>query len=151
MTADGVSATVEAIRVVPGAARMWDLTVATVHTFAVGDAQAVVHNNCGDSAKVKFNDRGKIQHAYSRHGRDFGMNDNWSPAKGQEFVDTIKAHLEDADTFERPGTYRGKPATHFFNANTDLNVFTDEDGNFLGGWKLGPAQKWWVVMTGDLR
>ncbi len=31
-----------------GAARMWDLTVATVHTYAVGDAQAVVHN-CGDT------------------------------------------------------------------------------------------------------
>ncbi len=47
VTLSGVSATVEAIHVVPGAARMWDLTVATVHTFAVGDAQAVVHN-CGD-------------------------------------------------------------------------------------------------------
>lgn len=44
MTLDGASATVVAVRVVPGAARMWDLTVATTHTFAVGDAQAVVHN-----------------------------------------------------------------------------------------------------------
>ncbi len=54
VTANGACATVEAVRVVPGAARMWDLTVANVHTFAVGDAQAVVHN-CGDSAKLGRN------------------------------------------------------------------------------------------------
>jgi hypothetical protein len=44
--ADGSTATVVAIQVVPGTAAMWDLSVANVHTFAVGDAQMVVHN-CG--------------------------------------------------------------------------------------------------------
>ncbi len=47
MRVDGM-ATVEAIRVVPGAANMWDLTVNHVHTFAVGAGAYVVHN-CGTS------------------------------------------------------------------------------------------------------
>ena len=51
---DGATATVEAVRVVAGAADMWDLTIADVHTFAVGDAQAVVHY-CGyNSQRGRF-------------------------------------------------------------------------------------------------
>jgi hypothetical protein len=33
---DGTTATVVAIRAVPGVASMWDLTVSNLHTFAVG-------------------------------------------------------------------------------------------------------------------
>ena len=52
--ADGRAATVVAVRVVPGAASMWDLTVSNVHDFAVGDGAFVVHN-CGDpEGQVKF-------------------------------------------------------------------------------------------------
>lgn len=51
--ADGATATVVAIRAVPGATAMWNLTVANVHTFAVGVGQFVVHN-C-DSAKLGRN------------------------------------------------------------------------------------------------
>lgn len=45
---DGTAATVVAIRTVPGAASMWDLTVSNVHTFAVGAGAYVVHN-CPDT------------------------------------------------------------------------------------------------------
>jgi len=49
---DGSTATVVAVRIVPGAAYMWDLTVSQVHDFAVGSGQFVVHNaNCGDLAR----------------------------------------------------------------------------------------------------
>jgi hypothetical protein len=47
--ADGSTATVAAIRAVPGAAPMWDLTVADLHDFAVGAGEYVVHN-CGVSS-----------------------------------------------------------------------------------------------------
>lgn len=47
--ADGGIATVVAIQVVPGVAAMWDLSVANVHTFAVGAGEYVVHNNCGQN------------------------------------------------------------------------------------------------------
>jgi RHS repeat-associated protein len=43
---DGGPATVVGVRVVPGAAAMWNLTVSQVHTYAVGGGQYVVHN-CG--------------------------------------------------------------------------------------------------------
>ena len=44
---DGSVATVVSVRSVPGAAAMWDLTVANEHTFAVGSGAFVVHNaNC---------------------------------------------------------------------------------------------------------
>jgi hypothetical protein len=41
---DGATATVVGLRVVPGAGPMWDLALDATHTFAVGKAQAVVHN-----------------------------------------------------------------------------------------------------------
>ncbi|MEO7003276.1 MAG: hypothetical protein ABI068_15795, partial [Ktedonobacterales bacterium] len=49
LRADGTTATVVAVRVVAGAAAMWDLTVSHVHTFTVGQDQFVVHN-CGDGS-----------------------------------------------------------------------------------------------------
>jgi RHS repeat-associated protein len=42
--ADGTTATVVAIRAVPGAAPMWDLTVDDLHDFTVGAGEYVVHN-----------------------------------------------------------------------------------------------------------
>jgi hypothetical protein len=42
--ADGTTAVVVAVRAVPGAAAMWDLTVGDLHDFAVGDGAFVVHN-----------------------------------------------------------------------------------------------------------
>ncbi len=44
---DGGTARVVALRTLPGVGPMWDLSLGAVHTFAVGDVQAVVHNtNC---------------------------------------------------------------------------------------------------------
>ncbi len=44
LRADGTTAIAVVLRVVSGAASMWDLTVSHIHTFAVGDGQFVVHN-----------------------------------------------------------------------------------------------------------
>ncbi len=41
---DGATATVVALHTLPGVGPMWDLSLADVHTFAVGDVQVVVHN-----------------------------------------------------------------------------------------------------------
>ena len=51
--ADGSTAVVERLHVVPGAANMWDLTVSNIHTFAVGDGAFVVHN-CGGETLNRF-------------------------------------------------------------------------------------------------
>jgi hypothetical protein len=42
--ADGGTAVVVGLAVVPGAAAMWDLTVSQVHTFIVGSGHYVVYN-----------------------------------------------------------------------------------------------------------
>lgn len=44
---DGSTATVLGLKIIPGAASMYDLTVSNVHTFAVGAGQFVVHNTNG--------------------------------------------------------------------------------------------------------
>lgn len=41
---DGGTATVVALQLLPGVGPMWDLSLNSVHTFAVGAVQAVVHN-----------------------------------------------------------------------------------------------------------
>ncbi len=41
---DGTTARVVALHALPGVGPMWDLSLDSVHTFAVGDLQAVVHN-----------------------------------------------------------------------------------------------------------
>ena len=46
---DGSTATITALKVVAGEQDMYDLTVSQVHTFAVGDGQAVVHNCASNS------------------------------------------------------------------------------------------------------
>jgi hypothetical protein len=50
--ADGSTATVVALAVVPGVATRYNLTVSHLHTFTVGDGQYVVHNVCLQPYKV---------------------------------------------------------------------------------------------------
>ncbi len=87
-TLDGRTATVAELRVMPGAAAMWDLTVSNVHDFAVGDGCYVVHN-CPDGT-------GSGGTAYSRGGVRAGKGeftlspDNWmdptqKPGEGFEW------------------------------------------------------------------
>ena len=49
---DGGTATVVALRTLPGVGPMWDLSLDAVHTFAVGGAQAVVHNCPGGNSSA---------------------------------------------------------------------------------------------------
>jgi RHS repeat-associated protein len=77
---DGTTATVAAIRAVPGAAPMWDLTVADLHDFAVGAGQYVVHN-CGGSGGAQKTHQtytvtnGETGEAYSGRTSGYGTPD----------------------------------------------------------------------------
>ncbi|WP_026371044.1 RHS repeat-associated core domain-containing protein [Kallotenue papyrolyticum] len=51
--ADGSYGVVQAVRVEQRAQVMYNLTVATAHTFFVGDQQWLVHNSCGENAAAK--------------------------------------------------------------------------------------------------
>lgn len=145
---DGRTAVVAATRVVPGAAAMWDLAVSQVHTFAVGAGGYVVHN-C-NSNEVDFSDNKQLQKKY-KHASDFGVEGTYNAAKSEEFKEAMKAHLDDPDTVEIEGTYKGnQPATHYYNPRTDLNVIADSGGRFVSGWRLGENQVWRLLMLRDL-
>ncbi len=100
---DGTTATVIALRVVPGTAAMYDLTVSTVHTFAVGSGQYVVHN-CGDNPNDAQARADRIIKAgIEKYGSWFGRK-----------VTAAVAHLTDEDGIDRivvamnNGSWRGR-------------------------------------------
>jgi hypothetical protein len=53
-------------------------------------------------------------------------------------------------TTQIAGTYRGAPAIHYLDPETDLNVFTTPEG-LLGAWRLGLEQIENVMLPGNLR
>jgi hypothetical protein len=73
---NGGVATVVALHAVPGVGAMWDLSLDATHTFAVGTAQAVVHN-CGGAfgtEDTKFSEHITDTHGdaqYQRVQRDY--------------------------------------------------------------------------------
>lgn len=163
--ADGTTATVVGLRVVSGAANMWDLTVANLHTFAVGLGAYVVHN-CGatadgvggagsqagkpsDSAQFPT---GQVQHAW-KHAPDFGIQGNYNPSKGQQFIDAIKSIIDGPNTQAISGTYRGNiGVTHYYDPDTGLNVMIRQDDNtFISGWRLSPAQTENLFRSGNIQ
>jgi RHS repeat-associated protein len=56
---DGATATVVGLKIVPGTASMYDLTISNVHTFAIGDGQFVVHN-CNGAASFAQSRAGEL-------------------------------------------------------------------------------------------
>jgi len=125
-----------------------------VHTFAVGTGAFVVHNACGDSAKIDFSDSGAIQHEM-KHAPDFGVSDHNNLANRKAFVHAMQRHMEDADTVEIQGYFgsggRRALATHYYNPNTGLNVFAHADGKltgkFWGAWRLEAGQSASLLAT----
>jgi hypothetical protein len=85
---DGATATVVALRTLPGVGAMWDLSLDATHTFAVGDAQAVVHN-CDpvQVAKARAAANGSLQNSLQEPHTIKSMNKRgWTE---NEIVDTI--------------------------------------------------------------
>lgn len=76
--ADGSTAMVVAVKSVSGAADMWDLTVANVHTFAVGTGAFVVHN-CGDQVKAAAD---SMNNAVRDHLTPSDLEGAWRDAHG---------------------------------------------------------------------
>ena len=133
-TSQGTTSTVEAIDLIVGPEPMYNLTVATAHTYFVGSQQWLVHNSCVnfsvDQLQAKF-----------KHAAKFGVTGNWSSANGRLFQKALEAHVRGANTTAIVGTYRGTiDVIHHFDPTTGLNVMTDLNGNFMSGWQLGADQ-----------
>ena len=115
---------------------MYNMTVATAHTYFVGDGQWLVHNAC-----IKFDDIRQVQSKFSNHATDFGIVGNWSTVNGQKFQEALSSHVYGVNTMRITGTHRNtKKVLHYFDPVTRLNVMTDLDGNFISGWRLSEDQ-----------
>jgi hypothetical protein len=125
----------------------YNLTVVDIHTYYVlaGTTPVLVHNTgCG----ITFGGT-QLQKKF-KHASDFGVNGNYSKANGKAFEDALEAHVHDPSTTIIRGTYRGDAVTHYYNPNTGNNVIVDASGNFVSGWKLGPAQTQNLLTHGGL-
>ena len=85
-----------------------------------------------------------------KHASDFGVTGNYSKANAKKFNSAVNQHLNAPGTRPIQGTYRGDPVTHHLDPNTGLNVITDQSGNFVSGWRLGPEQLQNVLQHGGL-
>ncbi|GAB3040075.1 hypothetical protein GCM10025298_31620 [Natronobiforma cellulositropha] len=85
-----------------------------------------------------------------KHGTDFGVAKNWSKKNGKRFQQALEDHINDSNTQQINGTYRGKNVTHYYNPTTGLVVIVKKNGEFLSGWKLSPDQEYYLTTSGSL-
>ena len=130
-----------------------------VNTMAAGKAAKVLEGLEGEvfGAGVGSSSRtlpsystSQLQHEF-KHAADFGIFGNWNKANGEAFRIAISDHISDPATLVIQGTYRGQPATFYYNTNTGNVVFAKPDGSFWGGWKLSPPQIKYLTTYGNLQ
>jgi RHS repeat-associated protein len=107
--------------------------VALAARGAAGAAEGVASRVLG------FTQR-NLQKGFTKHGADFGLKGNWNPSRAADFSRAINQHINDPVVTAIDGTYRGAPATHYFNPATGVSVIADSAGNYVSGWRLGVEQ-----------
>ena len=128
-----------------------NLEVAHDHTFTVGMGEWVVHNSngqiCGDD--VNFDSK-QVQEKY-KHASDFGVTGNYNKVNAARFQQAIRDFIDAPTTNEISGTYRGQPATHFFDPATNQDVIIDPNNNFISGWRLSIEQIRYLLTRGNVQ
>jgi hypothetical protein len=114
-----------------------------LHTYFVSEIGVLVHNTCN------FDSR-RLQHEY-KHAADFGVIGPWNSTNRDLFRQSIENHINSAPV-QIQGTYRGNtPVTHHFDPATSLWTAVDNNGNFVAGWKLSPAQVYYLNTKGNVQ
>jgi Pretoxin HINT domain/Colicin D len=131
-------------------ATVYNFEVQGFHTYFVSDLGLLVHNGCDFTRK-------SLQHGLDGgHGPDFGVvpatAKNGSPKINnptiKEFSEAIDDFIDNAPMAIQ-GTYRGQPATHYYDYNTRLWVAVNSSNNqFVAGFKLGADQAINLLTTG---
>jgi hypothetical protein len=111
---------------------MYDLTVAEVHSFFVGEGGWWVHNaTCNIDPK-------QLQHAYSSgHAELFGITGNWNRTNAQKFESAILNHV--AANAGEAGSWFKQPGIWYRDGN-NVAVFVDDAGNFVTAIQPNPSQ-----------
>jgi hypothetical protein len=120
-------------RVIRRSARLLRAEIVGVAASGVAGAEGAASRVLGFTAR-------NLQKGFTKHGADFGLKGNWKPSRAADFSRTINQHINDPVVTAIEGTYRGAPATHYFNPATGVNVIADLAGNYVSGWRLGVEQ-----------
>lgn len=95
-------------------------------------------------------DRRQLQ-AKFKHANDFGIEGSYNPVRAEAFADVLHAHVASESTRVIHGTFRGRHSVVLnVDPHTGLALFTDEDGDFLSGWRLSGSQLNHVLRRGTL-
>ena len=80
----------------------------------------------------------KLQHEF-KHAGDFGVIGNCNKSKAEEYQRAIESHISSAtDIFI--SKYRGDHVYVYYNSSTEIGVYVDFQGSYVGGWKFKPEQ-----------
>jgi hypothetical protein len=97
---------------------------------------------------IYFHDK-QLQEKF-KHASDFGIQESWSLQNLTKFQIAIENHVQSSTTKVRWGTFRRMPVVHYFDPQTALNVFSDDKGYFISGWKLKENQLKAIRDTGNI-
>nr|WP_240494316.1 colicin D domain-containing protein [Pantoea sp. 1.19] len=76
-----------------------------------------------------------------KHAVDFNVPGNSNPEGLNAFEQALKDHIDDPLTQQITGKYRwNQDVYHYYNPETNIDVMTKIDGNFISGWKLSETQ-----------
>jgi RHS repeat-associated protein len=142
LTRDGHGMVVVSEKTKHGLFTVYNLTVNKDHTYYVGTAHGGiwVHNDCNISQQ-------KLQHIFSKHAEDFGVDGNWNPENGQELEQAIQSHIDSV-----PGTngfYRGQAITNYMNSD-GLWAGVNSNNDLVAAMKLGAEQMKAVLAGGNM-
>ncbi|SHK05359.1 colicin D domain-containing protein [Pseudozobellia thermophila] len=97
-------------------------------------------------SKLEFPDS-NLRHTLDNHGADFGIANPKSSSRENlnALKEKLENHIKDKNTIAFKGTYQDflpKPTTHYYNNQTQINVFFNPDDQTLwSGWKVNNKQK----------
>ncbi|EGT4353117.1 HNH endonuclease [Cronobacter sakazakii] len=88
---------------------------------------------------VKFETK-QLQKKF-KHAVDFNVSGNSNTESLKAFEQAIKDHIDDPLTQQITGKYRwNQDVYHYYNPETNIDVMTKMDGDFISGWKLSDTQ-----------
>jgi len=86
-----------------------------------------------------------------KHAVDFNISGNANSEGLKSFEQALKSHIDDPLTQQITGKYRwNHDVYHYYNSETNIDVMTKMDGNFISGWKLSDTQTSDLIGNGNV-
>ncbi|EOI3549604.1 colicin D domain-containing protein [Cronobacter dublinensis] len=86
-----------------------------------------------------------------KHAVDFNISGNANSEGLKSFEQALKSHIDDPLTQQITGKYIwNHDVYHYYNSETNIDVMTKMDGNFISGWKLSDTQTSDLIGNGNV-